>query len=113
RVAAFPAMLLRVVAPPTAPKTELGRIIFGTLYGATTVGLYAFLQSYGLPTFYDKLMQVPFLNLSVRALDRLARSPRMAWLDPGRLAAAAPPQRRRPAYTSMAVGGFAAVRFAP
>ena len=111
-VAVFLGMLLLFVDPATAPKTELGRIIFGTLYGATTVGLYAFLQSYGLPTFYDKLLQVPFLNLSVRALDRLARSPRMAWLDPSRLAAVAAPQRRRLAYTSMWVVVFTAMSFA-
>ena len=111
-VAVFLGMLLLFVDPATAPKTELGRIIFGTLYGATTVGLYAFLQSYGLPTFYDKLLQVPFLNLCVRALDRLARSPRMAWLDPSRLAAVAAPQRRRLAYTSMWVVVFTATSFA-
>ena len=111
-VAVFLGMLLLFVDPATAPKTELGRIIFGTLYGATTVGLYAFLQGNGLPTFYDKLLQVPFLNLSVRALDRLARSPRMAWLDPSRLAPATAPQRRRLAYTSMWVVVFTAMSFA-
>ena len=111
-VAVFLGMLLLFVDPATAPKTELGRIIFGTLYGATTVGLYAFLEGLGLPTFYDKLLQVPFLNLSVQALDRLARSPRMAWLDPSRLAPAIAPQRRRLAYTSMWVVVFTAMSFA-
>jgi hypothetical protein len=111
-VAVFLGMLLLFVDPATAPKTELGRIIFGTLYGATTVGLYALLEGFGLPTFYDKLLQVPFLNLSVQVLDRLARSPRLAWLDPSRMASAIAPQRRRLAYTSLWVVVFSAMSFA-
>lgn len=111
-VAVFLGMLLLFVDPATAPKTELGRVIFGTLYGITTIGLYAFLESLGLPTFYDKLLQIPFLNLSVRALDRLARSPRMTWLDPSRIAAAIAPQRRRLAYTALWVVVFTAMSFA-
>ncbi len=66
-VAVFLGMLLLFVDPATAPRTELGRIIFGALYGASTVGLYALLESDGRPTFYDKLLQMPFMNLSVQA----------------------------------------------
>ena len=46
----------------------------------------------GLPTFYDKLLQVPFLNLSIKRIDRLARSRPLRALDPaalGRVAGAA------------------------
>ena len=56
--------------PSTSPRTELGRIIYGALYGLSVVGLYQLLGSAGMPTFYDKLLQVPFLNLSVKAIDR-------------------------------------------
>ena len=81
-VAVFLGMLLLFVDPATAPRTELGRIMFGAVYGASTVGLYTLLEQDGRPTFYDKLLQMPFMNLSVRAVDRAARSPKMAWLDP-------------------------------
>jgi len=42
-------------------------MIFGVMYGASTMVLYAVLGSLGVPTFYDKLLQVPVLNLSVKA----------------------------------------------
>ena len=45
------------------------------LYGLTTVLLYSVLIRAGMPGFYDKLLQVPLLNLSAGLLDRLARSP--------------------------------------
>ncbi len=58
--------------PSTSPRTEWGRIIYGALYGLSTVALYSLLGHTGLPTFYDKLLQVPLLNLSVKAIDRWA-----------------------------------------
>ena len=39
------------------------------LYGFSTVALYEVLGRAGLPTFYDKLLQVPLLNLSVKGID--------------------------------------------
>jgi len=100
-VAVFLGMLLLVTDPATAPRTELGRVIFGSLYGVSTVVLYWLLTAAGAPPFYDKLLQIPLLNLSVQALDRVARSPRMAWLDPARIGASLKPVRRRLAYTSL------------
>jgi TPR repeat protein len=41
---------------------------------------YGILEWAGAPRFYDKLLCVPFLNLTVLALDRLARHPRWAGL---------------------------------
>jgi Na+-translocating ferredoxin:NAD+ oxidoreductase RnfD subunit len=61
--------------PATSPRTELGRIVYGVLYGLTTVLLYGVLIRAGMPGFYDKLLQVPLLNLSAGLLVRLARSP--------------------------------------
>ncbi len=43
-----------------------------------------------MPTFYDKLLQVPLLNLSIKGIDRLARSKWLVrsipqcWADGGR-----------------------------
>ncbi len=70
-VAVFLGMHLLFTDPSTAPRSEVGRIMFGALYGLSTVALYALLGYAGVPTFYDKLLLVPVLNLSVQLLDRL------------------------------------------
>ena len=98
--------------PATGMRTELGRIIFGTLYGLSTVALYALLDRVGAPTFYDKLLQVPVLNLSIQVIDRAARSPALAWLDPARLGRRLRPMRRSLVYTSVWVVVFGAMSFA-
>src|ERR1700722_11206006 len=77
-IAVFLGMHLLFNDPSTSPRTELGRIIYGAMYGLSTVALYWVLGSAGMPTFYDKLLQVPLLNLSVKAIDRAARS---RWLS--------------------------------
>ena len=71
--------------PSTSPRTELGRIIYGALYGLSTVLLYRLLGTFGMPTFYDKLLQVPLLNLSIQGIDRLARSRWLRAFDPAAL----------------------------
>jgi hypothetical protein len=47
----------------------LGKLVFGGAYGAGVFGLYGLLGWLGAPQFYDKLLCVPLLNLTVRALD--------------------------------------------
>jgi hypothetical protein len=71
-ISVFLGMHLLFNDPATSPRTELGRILYGALYGLSAVGLYQLLGSAGMPTFYDKLLQVPLLNLSAKGLDRLA-----------------------------------------
>jgi hypothetical protein len=71
-ISVFLGMHLLFNDPATSPRTELGRIIYGTLYGLSAVGLYQLLGSAGMPTFYDKLLQVPLLNLSAKWIDRIA-----------------------------------------
>src|SRR5438132_2955924 len=73
-IAVFLGMHLLFTDPSTSPRTELGRVMFGALYGLSTVALYAALGHMGLPTFYDKLLQVPILNLSIKLMDRGVRS---------------------------------------
>jgi hypothetical protein len=63
--------------------------------------LYRLLGSAGMPTFYDKLLQVPLLNLSVKAIDRLARSRWLHVFDPGALARSLAPRQRNLAYMSI------------
>ena len=71
-IAVFLGMHLLFTDPSTSPRTELGRILYGTLYGLSTCVLYQLLGSAGMPTFYDKLLQVPLLNLSVKGIDHVA-----------------------------------------
>jgi hypothetical protein len=100
-IAVFLGMHLLFTDPSTSPRTELGRIIFGALYGLSTIALYELLGSAGLPTFYDKLLQVPLLNLSVKAIDRIAHSRWLRVFDPAALARSWTPQRRNLAFMSI------------
>ena len=70
--AVFLGLHLLVTDPSTSPRAPLGKALFGALYGVGVFGLYALLGALGAPTFYDKLLCVPLLNLSVRWIDRLA-----------------------------------------
>ena len=108
-IAVFLGMHLLFTDPSTAPRTELGRIVFGVLYGLSVVGLYALLGALGVPTFYDKLLQVPLLNLMVRAIDRAAVSRRFAWLSPERIGATLAPRVRSLAYVSLWIVAFGAM----
>ena len=69
-VAVFLGLHLLVTDPATSPRKNLGKFVFGCMYGAGVFGLYWLLDWLGVPTFYDKLLVVPPLNLTVRALDR-------------------------------------------
>ncbi|MEO8098294.1 MAG: hypothetical protein ABI811_11385 [Acidobacteriota bacterium] len=100
-IAVFLGMHLLFTDPSTSPRSELGRIIYGVLYGLSTVALYQALGSAGMPTFYDKLLQVPVLNLMVRRIDCVARSPLLRWLDPQTLGRSLAPRQRNLAYMSV------------
>lgn len=68
--AVFLGLHLLVTDPSTSPRTPLGRTIFGVGYGLGVFALFALLGALGLPTFYDKLLIVPLLNLAVPFIDR-------------------------------------------
>ena len=72
--AVFLGLHLLVTDPSTSPRTPLGKTVFGVLYGLGVFGLYSLLGVIGTPTFYDKLLCVPLLNLSVQRIDRLVHS---------------------------------------
>lgn len=82
-IAVFLGMNFLFTDPMTSPRTTLGKLIFGGAYGALVVFEYRWLQSMGRPavgdqhpvnvTYFDKLIQVPLLNLAVPALDWLGR----------------------------------------
>jgi len=67
--AVFLGVHLLITDPSTSARTPAGKIVFGALYGMGVFGLYALLGAAGAPTFYDKLLCVPLLNLSVRRID--------------------------------------------
>ena len=68
--AVFLGLHLLVTDPSTSPKTPIGKSVFGVLYGLGVFSLYSLLGALGAPTFYDKLLCVPLLNLSVQQIDR-------------------------------------------
>lgn len=111
-IAVFLGMNLLFNDPTTSPRSELGRIAHGALYGLSTVALYSLLGHAGMPTFYDKLLQVPLLNLLVRALDAAARSRWLRWFDPATLGRTLAPYRRNLAYMSVWAIVFAGLSFA-
>ena len=97
-VPVFIGLLLLVTDPSTSPRTDLGRIMFGMLYAVLTTILFVLLPLVGAPTFYDKLLPIPFMNLTVRGIDRFASSRALAVLDPARLVASLAPMGRNFAY---------------
>ena len=104
--AVFLGMNLLFTDPSTSPRTELGRLAFGVLYGLSVAVLYAALGALGAPTFYDKLLAVPLMNLAVQALDRWARSDTMRRLDPASLGRSLSPRRRHLAYMAVWAAAF-------
>jgi Sel1 repeat len=85
--AVFLGLHLLVTDPATSPRKNFGRAIFGAAYGASVFGLVGWL---GPLAFYDKLLCVPVLNLTVRALDRASVAlndwfARRRWVIEGKL----------------------------
>ena len=78
-IAVFLGMHLLFTDPSTSPRTELGRIIFGTLYGLSTVALYAPARQRGNA---DLLRQAP-AGAAPEPLDQADRSRRAIQGAPG------------------------------
>jgi hypothetical protein len=108
-IAVFLGMHLLFTDPSTAPRTDLGRMLFGVLYALGTMVCYALLDRAGLPTFYDKLLPVPLLNLTIRSIDAAVRSPFLHRLDPGALGTSLRPRLRHLAYIGVWATAFTAM----
>jgi hypothetical protein len=108
-IAVFLGMHLLFTDPSTAPRTELGRILFGAMYALSTIVLYDLLGRAGLPTFYDKLLQVPLMNLTIQRIDRAVRGGWLQRFDPASIARSLAPRRRNLAYVSLWAIVFAAL----
>ena len=107
--AVFLGMHLLFTDPSTSPRSELGRVLFGMAYGLAVVLLFWLLGELGVPTFYDKLLAVPLLNLSIQFIDVAARSGWLRHFDPARLGRALSPRQRNLAYMSVWAVAFAIV----
>src|SRR5262245_9578586 len=105
-ISVFLGMHLLFTDPSTSPRTELGRVIFGALYALSVVALYAALGRLAMPTFYDKLMAVPLMNLTLKGIDRLTESRWAALIDPARLAPRLAGRSRYLAYAGLWAGVF-------
>jgi hypothetical protein len=108
-IAVFLGMHLLFTDPSTAPRTELGRIFFGVLYAMSVMVFARLLDVVGAPGFYDKLLPVPLLNLTIRAIDRAVRNAPLAHLDPAAIAPGLAPRRRNLVYMGVWALTFAAL----
>lgn len=70
----FLGLHLLVTDPATSPRTNVGRVLFGSLYGLGFCLLFRLLDSFELAVFWDKLLPVPILNLCVPMIDRICRA---------------------------------------
>ena len=109
-IAVFLGMHLLFNDPSTSPRTELGRIMFGALYGLGVMILFGLLGQNGIPTHYDKLLAVPILNLMIKGIDTLARSRVLGRVDPATIGATLSPRRRNLAYIAVWVVVFAVMQ---
>ena len=100
-ISVFFGMHLLFTDPSTAPRTELGRMIFGSLYGLGNVALYYVLHSAGVPEFYDKLLPVPILNVMIQLIDRAAGSELLRRFDPSGFGRSLVGRRRNLAYIAL------------
>jgi hypothetical protein len=108
-IAVFLGLHLLFTDPSTSPRTELGRILFGALYAAGVVLFSEILRARGEATFYDKLLPVPILNLTIRAVDRAVRSKMLARVDPSVLGSKLAPRRRNLVYIGIWTAAFIAM----
>ena len=84
-VAVFLGMHLLITDPVTSPRSNGGKVLFGVGYGLAVFPLYTWLLGIGIPSFYDKLLQVPVLNLMVPLLDKVGQHLRVPkWRMPAR-----------------------------
>lgn len=70
-VSVFLAQTLLVTDPSTTPRSTMGRFLFGLAYGCGTYVLCVCLRLTQQPSFVDKIVMVPILNLLAPLFDRL------------------------------------------
>ena len=84
-IAVFLGMHLLFTDPATSPRTEQGRVMYGVAYAVLTIALAGLLERFDAPTFYDKLLPIPILNLMARRFDAWSTEPVLRRLEPARI----------------------------
>ena len=69
------------------------------------------LDRLGMPTFYDKLLPVPLLNVAIQGIDKAARSTPLKRFDPAALGRALTPRRRSLAYMTIWIALFTTMQW--
>eukprot|EP00913_Durusdinium_trenchii_P008891 g8357.t1 len=70
-VAVFLGLTLLVTDPSTTPRTRMGGFLFGVTYGILVFAAFVALRMMGQPSWIDKILMVPVVNLLAPALDRV------------------------------------------
>ncbi len=69
--AVFIGITLLATDPRTSPRTNVGRLLYGLVYGAGILATYVILRYIGQPTYYDKILMLVVVNLLVPLFDRV------------------------------------------
>ncbi len=72
--AVFLGVHLLITDPSTSPKSNLGKVVFGLIYGSSIFVLFGILNFNNQPTLYDKILQVPLMNLMVIPLEKIFKA---------------------------------------
>ncbi|MEZ6129842.1 MAG: hypothetical protein R3C59_14260 [Planctomycetaceae bacterium] len=70
-VSVFLGLTLLVTDPSTSPRTSVGKLLFGMVYGTGTFLAFIALRLVQQPSFVDKIWMVPIVNLMVPGFDRI------------------------------------------
>ncbi|MDX1647199.1 MAG: hypothetical protein R3304_08645, partial [Longimicrobiales bacterium] len=84
-IAVFLGMHLLFTDPATSPRSEQGRVMYGVSYAVLTIAFAGLLERFEAPTFYDKLLPIPLLNLMARRFDAWASKDVLRHLEPARI----------------------------
>ena len=70
--AVFLGITLLVTDPSSSPKTDMGKLFFGLIYGTGIFFTHIMLRYLGQPGYFDKILMVPVVNLLAPTLDRVS-----------------------------------------
>lgn len=77
----FLGLNLLATDPATSPRPQFGKFLFGLTWGTAIWCCYIFLSWLELPSYYDKILTVPIVNLMVPLFDRIGHRVRIPFQD--------------------------------
>ena len=69
----FLGLNLLATDPATSPRSDFGKVLFGLSWGAAIWVCYVLLVFLELPSYYDKILTVPIVNLMVPLFERAGK----------------------------------------